>query len=90
MLMRTVAIIGFLAVLGAGAYFGNSYFRGAETPEVNVEPIRQRDLKALVSASGTIQPQLSVDISASVMGRVDASVGQRGRPGDRGAVPTTD
>ena len=70
MLMRTVAIIGFLAVLGAGAYFGNSYFRGAETPEVNVEPIRQRDLKALVSASGTIQPQLSVDISASVMGRV--------------------
>jgi HlyD family secretion protein len=68
--MRTIAIVGILAVLGAGAYFGNSYFRGSETPEVNVEPIRQRDLKALVSASGTIQPQLSVDISASVMGRV--------------------
>lgn len=70
MFMRTIAIIGFVALLGAGAYFGNSYFRGAETPKVDVEPIRRRDLQALVSASGTIQPQLSVDISASVMGRV--------------------
>ena len=70
MLMRTVAIIGVVAILGVGAYFGNSYFQGAETPKVDVEPIRRRDLKALVSASGTIQPQLSVDISASVMGRV--------------------
>ena len=70
MFMRTVTIVGILAVLGAGAYFGNSYFLKTEMPEVNVEPIRHRDLRALVSASGTIQPQLSVDISASVMGRV--------------------
>ena len=68
--MRTVAIVGLIAILGAGAYFGTTYFRGAEIPEVSVEPIRRRDLQALVSASGTIQPQLSVDISASVMGRV--------------------
>ena len=68
--IRTVTIVGVLAMLGAGAYVGNSYFRKTDIPEVDVEPIRHRDLHALVSASGTIQPQLSVDISASVMGRV--------------------
>ena len=42
----------------------------ADAPEVRGEPIARRNLVALVSASGTIQPQLTVDISASVMGRV--------------------
>ena len=38
--------------------------------KVDAEPILRRNLQALVSASGTIQPQLTVDISANVMGRV--------------------
>ena len=37
---------------------------------MDVERIVRRNLEALVSASGTIQPKLSVDISSSVMGRV--------------------
>jgi HlyD family secretion protein len=63
-------IAGVVVLLGVGGYFGNRYFRGEEAPEVDVEPIQRRDLQALVSASGTIQPQISIDISASVMGRV--------------------
>ena len=68
--LRKALIGGIIAVAGVGAYFGNQYFRGSDAPEVDVEPIQRRNLEALVSASGTIQPQVSVDISASVMGRV--------------------
>ena len=68
--VRKALIGGIIAVAGVGAYFGNQYYGGSEAPEVDVEPIQRRDLEALVSASGTIQPQVSVDISASVMGRV--------------------
>ena len=67
---KKAIVAGIVVVGGVGAYFGNQYFRGSEVPEVDVEPIQRRNLQALVSASGTIQPQLSVDISASVMGRV--------------------
>ena len=68
--LRKALIGGLIAVAGVGVYFGNQHFRGSDAPEVDVEPIQRRDLEALVSASGTIQPQVSVDISASVMGRV--------------------
>ena len=67
---RRISVISLFILLGIGAYFGSSYFRQADVPAVDVEPIRRRNLQAIVSSSGTIQPQLSVDISASVMGRV--------------------
>lgn len=50
-----------------GAYW---YNRGQVVPIVDTERIIRRPLQALVSASGNIEPKLSVDISASVMGRV--------------------
>jgi len=68
--LKKALIAWVVVVAGAGFYFGNRYFQSSDAPEVNVETIRRRDLQALVSASGTIQPQISVDISASVMGRV--------------------
>ena len=68
--VRKALVGGIIALAGVGAYFGNQYFRGSEEPEVDAELIQRRDLEALVSASGTIQPQVSVDLSASVMGRV--------------------
>ena len=68
--LRKALIGGIIALAGVGAYVGNQYFRSSQAPEVDIEPIQRRDLEALVSASGTIQPQISVDISASVMGRV--------------------
>ena len=68
--VKATIVVAVVIAVGAGGYFGNQYFRGSDVPEVDAEPIQRRDLQALVSASGTIQPQLSVDISASVMGRV--------------------
>ena len=68
--VKAMIAVALVIAVGAGGYFGNQYFRGSDVPEVDAEPIQRRDLQALVSASGTIQPQLSVDISASVMGRV--------------------
>ena len=65
------SIVGLLiTVTGGGVYLGYRYFLSPEIPEVDAEPILRRNLQALVSASGTIQPQLTVDISANVMGRV--------------------
>ena len=37
---------------------------------MNVEKIERRDLEAIVSASGKIQPKKSVNISAETMGKV--------------------
>ena len=45
-------------------------FERATGPEVEVEAGERRSLEAIVSASGTIVPQLTVDISADTMGRV--------------------
>jgi HlyD family secretion protein len=64
-------LIGGAIVLTAGALVAvNLLFTRSDAPEVEVEPIARRPLEAIVSAPGTIQPQLSVDMSASTMGRV--------------------
>ena len=62
------AVLVFL--IGTALVFFNLRFRQFTGPTVNVEIIETRPLEALVSASGKIQPQLSVDISASTVGRV--------------------
>jgi HlyD family secretion protein len=61
------AIVVVLLVAGVGARL---WFRGQRLPAVNAETIRSRDLEAIVSASGKIQPVRQVDISANQMGRV--------------------
>ena len=64
-------IVGLVVVLtGAGLVVANLYFERSDAPEVDVEALGLRSLEAVVSATGTIQPKLSVDISASTMGRV--------------------
>lgn len=75
---------GVVVVLGAIA-FANVKFRRQEGTVVNVEAVQKRDLQAIVSASGKIQPQRLVNISADTMGRVvDLRVeeGQRVKKGD--------
>jgi HlyD family secretion protein len=52
---------------GGGAWF---WFGRQRLPEVTVESLRVRDLEAVVSASGKIQPMRQVNISANTMGRV--------------------
>ena len=66
---KTAVIGTMLAVGGALVYF-NVNFQRATGPEVEVEAVERRSLEAIVSASGTIVPQLTVDISADTMGRV--------------------
>jgi len=88
--LRKALIGGTITVAGVGAYVGNQYFGDSEAPKVDIEPIQRRDLKALVSASGTIQPQVSVDISASVMGRVTQLSVHEGDRGHRRTVSPSD
>jgi HlyD family secretion protein len=75
--------VGIAIVLGALAY-ANFAFTRQDGVEVNVETIQKRDLQAIVSASGKIQPRTLVNISADTMGRVvDLAVeeGQRVQKG---------
>jgi biotin carboxyl carrier protein len=53
------------AVVGA-----NIYYRRDRGVQVATEAIRSRDLEAIVSASGKIQPKRQVNISANTMGKV--------------------
>jgi HlyD family secretion protein len=64
-------VIGVVLLLIIAAGVGGSfYFRRPQTLEVVAEAIRKRDLEAIVSASGKIQPKRQVNISANTMGRV--------------------
>jgi HlyD family secretion protein len=62
-------VIGILLV-GAALVFANLYFRRDKGLTVTTEAIRARDLEAVVSASGKIQPKRLVNISADTPGRV--------------------
>jgi HlyD family secretion protein len=71
MTTRKKVLIGVaVVVVGAAVVGANLYFRRDTGTTVNAEAIRARDLEAIVSASGTIQPQRQVSISANQMGRV--------------------
>jgi len=61
--------VGVLVILGAVA-FANFKFKRTEGVTVNTEAIKKRNLEAIVSASGKIQPKRSVNISADTTGRV--------------------
>ena len=71
-----IAVVIILAMAGIGA----RVYRNANTPPaVTVEAIRTRDLDALVSASGKIQPKRQVNVSATTMGRVTRLAVQEGQ-----------
>ena len=63
-------IAGIIVLLAGAGVALNRYLERSDDPTLDVERIERRTLEAVVSASGTIEPQLSVDISSSVMGRV--------------------
>lgn len=66
---KILIAVGIAVILGAVA-FANFRFKRVDGLEVNTETVQKRRLEAIVSASGKIQPQRSVDISADTMGRV--------------------
>ena len=69
--MQKRILIGAVVIVTAAALVAaNLWYRRSSAAEVDVEMIERRDLTAIVSAPGTIQPQLLVEMSASTMGRV--------------------
>ena len=64
-------LIAIVALVLIGAAAGSAWwFRRSTAPSVTVETLKTRDLEAVVSASGKIQPKLFVNISADTSGRV--------------------
>ena len=80
---RWLMLAALIVVIGA-AVSANVWFRRQNFPAVAVETLRARDLEAIVSASGKIQPKRQVNVSANTMGRVtrlSVEEGQRVRAG---------
>ena len=63
-----LVLIGLVVIAGgAGAYY---FRRQPQGVQVTAETVQKRDLEAIVSASGKIDPKKTVNISAQSMGRV--------------------
>src|SRR5215467_13361375 len=59
-----------VVLIGAAVAGVNLYYRRDKGVVVTTEAIKSRDLEAIVSASGKIQPKRIVNISADTPGRV--------------------
>ena len=75
---RTGILIGVAVLVACAAGVAVYLSRPPDVPAVTVETVRRRDLDALVSASGKIQPKRQVNISANTMGRVTRLAVQEG------------
>ena len=62
-----IVVVLLVILAGAGAAFSR---RGDQGITVTAESIQKRDLDAIVTASGKIEPKKTVNISAQTMGRV--------------------
>ena len=70
MTSTTKLVIAGTVVIAIAGVGGSLWWRGPNLPTVAAETLRKRDLEAIVSASGKIQPQRQVNVSANTMGRV--------------------
>ena len=78
-------LIGVGAVFIVGAIVvANLKFKRQTGTTVNVETVQKRDLQAIVSASGKIQPERTVNISADTMGRVTNLAIEEGQRVEKG------
>ena len=75
---RAWLIVGVVLLLVAAGIGVRIYRNRNNLPAVSVETIRARDLDAIVSASGKIQPKRQINISATTMGRVTRLAVQEG------------
>src|SRR5436190_6727354 len=67
---KNVLIALGVVLVGAAIVGANLYFKKDKGLAVTTEAIKARDLEAIVSASGKIQPKRLVNISADTPGRV--------------------
>jgi HlyD family secretion protein len=70
MTRKNILIVSGVVLVGAAVVAGNLYLRRDQSLTVTTDVIRVRDLEAIVSASGKIQPKRLVNISADTPGRV--------------------
>jgi len=82
--LRKVLLVFVVLAIGGALVSVNLMFNRDTWPEIEVEAVARRNLEAVVSASGTIVPQLTVDISADTMGRVTRLAFNEGDRVDRG------
>src|SRR5262245_11954973 len=67
---KNILITAAIVLVAAAVAAANFYFRKDKGRPVTTEMIKSRDLEAVVSASGKVQPQRLVKISAETAGRV--------------------
>ena len=71
MTRRNLLIVGAVVIVVAAAAITTTVWSRREKPlSVTIEVVKIRDLEAVVSASGKIQPRRSVNVSADTVGRV--------------------
>src|SRR5215813_12067514 len=67
---KNILIVAGVVLVAAAVVAANLYFKREKGVAVTTEAIKTRDLEAIVSASGKIQPKRFVNISADTSGRV--------------------
>ena len=67
---KKVLIVLGVILLGAAVVAANLWYRRDTGLSVAAEALRTRDLEAIVSASGKVQPKRQVNVSANTTGRV--------------------
>ena len=67
---KNVLIAIVIVLIGAGVVAANLYYKKDKGLTVTTDVIKTRDLEAIVSASGKIQPKRLVKISAETSGKV--------------------
>jgi HlyD family secretion protein len=67
---KKVLIVLGVILVGAAVVAANLYYRRETGLNVAAEALRNRDLEAIVSASGKVQPKRQVNVSANTTGRV--------------------
>src|SRR4029453_11023266 len=70
MTRRSILTAIAIVLVGAAVVGANLWFKREKGLTVNTEVVKVRDLEAIVSASGKIQPKRLVQISAETPGRV--------------------
>lgn len=79
-----LAVAACLLAAAGGIGYGVYRYRQREIKAVTIETVAVRDLQAIVTASGKIQPKRSINISADTMGRVTELAVEEGQVVKRG------
>ena len=67
---RKKIIIGVIAVIVVAGVIASQASGGDRGTAVRIEEVESHDLVAIVTASGRLEPQLSVDIASDITGRI--------------------